>query len=84
MSVKNEWPTANIDFSAVNQKSVIVFLCQAIFFGVHCIFTLFQAIARQSMRSHMCLRHPGTLLFPPPFPAWVSMPFEKNINSPFS
>jgi hypothetical protein len=31
MSVKNEWPTANINFAVVIQKSVVIFLCQAIF-----------------------------------------------------
>jgi hypothetical protein len=31
MSVKNEWPTANINFAVVIQKSVVIFLCRAIF-----------------------------------------------------
>jgi hypothetical protein len=31
MSVKNEWPTAKINFAVVNQKSVVIFLCRAIF-----------------------------------------------------
>jgi hypothetical protein len=28
--VKNEWPTANINFAVVIQKSVVIFLCRAI------------------------------------------------------
>jgi hypothetical protein len=31
MSVKNERPTAKINFAVVNQISVVIFLCQAIF-----------------------------------------------------
>ncbi len=30
MYVKNEWPTANINFAVVIQKSVVIFLCRAI------------------------------------------------------
>jgi hypothetical protein len=29
--VKNEGPTAKINFAVVNQKSVVIFLCRAIF-----------------------------------------------------
>ncbi len=31
MSVKNEGPTAKINFAVVYQKSVVIFLCWAIF-----------------------------------------------------
>jgi hypothetical protein len=40
MSVKNEWPTANINLAVVIQKSVVIFLCQAIFLAatVHILY----------------------------------------------
>ncbi len=34
MSVKNEGPTAKINFAVVYQKSDVIFLCRAIFLAV--------------------------------------------------
>jgi hypothetical protein len=39
MSVKNEWPTANIKFAVVIQKSVVIFL-SGDFFGGHCMYQI--------------------------------------------
>ena len=38
MSVKNEWPTANINFAVLIQKSVVIFLCRAIFLAKSGLF----------------------------------------------
>jgi hypothetical protein len=39
MPVKNEWPTAKINFAVVNQNSVVFFLCRAIY-GVGTLYYL--------------------------------------------